>query len=109
MVTAATSSQTSDGAAFAVLMSQEKAAASGIQPVARMCSFATAGCDPRYMGLGPIYAVPKALKRAGLSLEALDVIELNEAFAAQALACIRDLGLPLDKVNPVCIICRRKG
>ena len=100
VVTAATSSQTSDGAAFAVLMSQEKAAASGIQPVARMCSFATAGCDPRYMGLGPIYAVPKALKRAGLSLEALDVIELNEAFAAQALACIRDLGLPLDKVNP---------
>ena len=100
VVTAATSSQTSDGAAFAVLMSQEKASASGIQPVARMCSFATAGCDPRYMGLGPIYAVPKALKRAGLSLEALDVIELNEAFAAQALACIRDLGLPLDKVNP---------
>lgn len=99
-VTAATSSQTSDGAAFAVLMSEDKAAALGIKPLARMRSFATGGCDARYMGLGPIYAVPKALARAELTMDDLDVIELNEAFAAQALACIRDLVLPVEKVNP---------
>lgn len=99
-VTAATSSSTSDGAAFAVLMSEDKAAALGIKPLARMRSFATGGCDARYMGLGPIYAVPKALARAELTMDDLDVIELNEAFAAQALACIRDLALPVEKVNP---------
>lgn len=100
VVTAATSSQTSDGAAFAVLMEAERAAALGIPPLARMVSFATGGCDPRYMGLGPIYAAPKALARAGLTAADLDVIELNEAFAAQALACIRELKLPPEKVNP---------
>lgn len=100
LVTAATSSQTSDGAGFAVLMSSERALALGIQPIARFVSFATGGCDAQVMGLGPIYAVPKALQRAGLSLEDMDVIELNEAFAAQALACIRELGLPKEKVNP---------
>ena len=100
VVTAATSSQTSDGAAFAVLMSEDKAVQLGVRPLARMLSFATGGCDARYMGLGPIYAVPKAMERAGLSMAELDVIELNEAFAAQALACIQDLKLPVEKVNP---------
>ena len=100
VVTAATSSQTSDGAAFVVLMSEDKAAQLGIKRLARMRSFATGGCDARYMGLGPIYAVPKAMDRAGLSMDDLDVIELNEAFAAQALACIQDLKLPVEKVNP---------
>lgn len=100
VVTAATSSQTSDGAAFAVLMREERAAHLGIKPLARMLSFATGGCDARYMGLGPIYAVPKAMERAGLRLADLDVIELNEAFAAQALACIQTLNLPPEKVNP---------
>ena len=99
-VTAASSSQTSDGAAFAVLMSREKAEELGIKPIARLVQFAVAGCDPLYMGLGPIYAVPKALKKAGMTLEQMDVIELNEAFAAQAIPCIRELNLPEEKVNP---------
>lgn len=99
-VTAATSSQTSDGAGFSVLMSEEKAASLGIKPLARMLSFATGGCDARFMGLGPIYAVPKAMKRAGKTIDDMDVIELNEAFAAQAIACIRELQLPVEKVNP---------
>lgn len=100
LVTAATSSQTSDGAAFAVLMSEESARRRGITPVARFLSYATGGCDPAYMGLGPIYAVPKALQRAGLTVDDLGVIELNEAFAAQTIACIRTLNLPEEKVNP---------
>lgn len=99
-VTAATSSQTSDGAAFAVLVSREKAEQLGIAPIARLVHFAVAGCDPLYMGLGPIFAVPKVLARAGLTLGEIDVIELNEAFAAQAIPCIRELGLPPEKVNP---------
>lgn len=99
-VTAATSSQTSDGAAFAVLMEREKAERLGIQPLARLIGFAAAGCDPVYMGLGPIVAVPKVLARTSLSVEQMDVIELNEAFAAQAIPCIRELGLPEDRVNP---------
>lgn len=100
VVTAATSSQTSDGAAFAVLMSREKAEELGIKPIARFVSFATGGCDGRYMGLGPIYAVPKAMKKAGMTVDDMDVIELNEAFAAQAIACIRDLHLPEERLNP---------
>ena len=99
-VTAATSSQTSDGASFAILMSAKKAKELGIKPIARFVTFAAEGCSADVMGLGPIYAVPKALKRAGLTVEDMDVIELNEAFAAQAIPCIRELKLPKDKVNP---------
>lgn len=99
-VTAATSSQTSDGAAFVVLMSAEKAEALGLKPLARLVGFAVAGCDAAYMGLGPIYAVPKVMEKTGLTVNDMDVIELNEAFAAQAIPCIRELNLPLEKVNP---------
>jgi acetyl-CoA acyltransferase len=99
-VTAATSSQVSDGAAFAVLMSEDKARERGILPVARFIGFATAGCAPAYMGEGPIFAVPKVLDALGLSADAFDVIELNEAFAAQAIPCIKELGLDAEKVNP---------
>src|SRR6202041_1012200 len=98
-VTAGNSSQTSDGAAAAVVMSAERAAQLGIKPMARFIAFAYAGCDPEEMGIGPIYAIPKALKLAGLSLDQIDVIELNEAFAAQALAVIRQLGIDPAKVN----------
>lgn len=99
-VTAATSSQTSDAAAFVVLMSEKKAAELGIRPIAELKSFAVAGCDATKMGLGPIYAVPKALQRAGLGIDDMDVIELNEAFAAQAIPCIQDLKMDPAKVNP---------
>jgi acetyl-CoA acyltransferase len=99
IVTAGNSSQTSDGAAAAVVMSAERAAQLGIKPIARFVSFAYAGCDPEEMGIGPVYAVPKALKLAGLTLDQIDVIELNEAFAAQALSVIRQLGLDAAKVN----------
>ncbi len=99
-VTAATSSQTSDGAAFAVVMSREKADELGLKPIARLVGFAVAGCDPNYMGLGPMYAVPKVMKRTGMTVEQMDVIELNEAFAAQSIPCIKELGLPMEKVNP---------
>lgn len=99
-VTAATSSQTSDAAAFVVLMEAEKAKSLGIRPIAKLVSFAVAGCDATMMGLGPIYAVPKAMKRAGLTMEDMDVVELNEAFAAQAIPCIRELKMNPEKVNP---------
>lgn len=99
-VTAASSSQTSDGAAFAVLMSRKKANQLGIKPIARLLQFASAGCDPLYMGLGPIFAVPKVMEKAGMTVDQMDVIELNEAFAAQAIPCIRELNLPEEKVNP---------
>jgi len=99
VVTAGNSSQTSDGAAAVVVMSADRAQALGIRPLARLSSFATAGCDPELMGMGPLYAVPKALKMAGLTLDQIDVIELNEAFAAQALAVIRGLGLDMARVN----------
>ena len=98
-VTAGNSSQTSDGAAAAVVMSDERAAALGIRPLARFVSFAYAGCLPEEMGVGPVYAIPKALKLAGLTLDQIDLIELNEAFAAQSLAVIRCLGLDVSKVN----------
>lgn len=100
IVTAGTSSQMSDGAAFVVMMSREKADRLGIPPIARFVGFAVAGCESEYMGLGPIYAVPKLLARVGMSLDQIDTIELNEAFAAQAIPCIRTLGFDLDKVNP---------
>ena len=98
-VTAGNSSQTSDGAAAAVLVSGERAVQLGLRPIARLVAYATAGCDPEEMGLGPVFAVPKALKIAGLSLSDIDLIELNEAFAAQALAVIRQLSLDPAKVN----------
>jgi acetyl-CoA acyltransferase len=99
-VTAGNSSQMSDGAAAAVVMSAERASALGITPLARYVSFATAGYKPEEMGLGPVFAIPKALKMAGLTLTDIDVIELNEAFATQSLAVIREGGLDPDKVNP---------
>jgi acetyl-CoA acyltransferase len=99
-VTAGNSSQMSDGAAAAVVMSAEKAQQLGIKPLARFVAFATAGYKPEEMGLGPVYAIPKALKLAGLTLEQIDVIELNEAFAAQSLAVIKEAGLDISKVNP---------
>src|SRR6266550_5897032 len=98
--TAGNSSQTSDGAAATVVMSAERAKALGIKPLARYVSFATAGYKPEEMGLGPVFAIPKALKLAGLKLADIDVIELNEAFAAQALAVIKEGRLDPEKVNP---------
>ncbi|MCY0901285.1 MAG: acetyl-CoA C-acyltransferase [Firmicutes bacterium] len=98
-VTAGNASQTSDGAAMLVLMSSERAATEGMTPLAVFRSFAVAGVDPEIMGVGPIAAVPKALRQAGLTLADIDLIELNEAFAAQALQVIRGLGLDIDKVN----------
>ncbi len=99
-VTAGNSSQMSDGAAFAVLMSGAKAKELGVTPIARFVAFSAAGCRADRMGEGPIYAVPKVMKLAGLTIDDMDVIELNEAFASQFLACIRTLDLPVDKVNP---------
>ncbi len=98
-ITAGNSSQTSDGAAAAVVMSAERAKALGIKPLARFIAFAYAGCDPEEMGIGPIHAIPKALKLAGLTLDQIDVIELNEAFAAQSLAVIKVLGIDPAKLN----------
>jgi acetyl-CoA acyltransferase len=99
-VTAGNSSQMSDGAAAAVVMSAERARALGIKPLARFVAFATAGYKPEEMGLGPVYAIPKALKLAGLKLSQIDLIELNEAFAAQSLAVIQEAGLDPERVNP---------
>jgi len=99
-VTAGNSSQTSDGAAATVVMTADKARQLGIQPMARLLAFATAGYLPEEMGLGPVYAIPKALKIAGLKLEDIGVIELNEAFAAQALSVINEAGLDPGKINP---------
>jgi acetyl-CoA acyltransferase len=98
-VTAGNSSQMSDGAAAAVVMSAERARALGIKPLARFVAFATAGYKPEEMGLGPVFAIPKALKLAGLKLSEIDVIELNEAFAAQSLAVIQEAGLDPERVN----------
>ncbi len=99
-VTAGNSSQMSDGAAAAVLMSAERAKALGIKPLARFVAFATAGYKPEEMGLGPVFAIPKALKMAGLKLDDIAVIELNEAFAAQSLTVIKEGGLDPAKINP---------
>lgn len=99
IVTAGNSSQMSDGAAAAVVMSADRARALGIKPMARFLAFATAGCPPEEMGVGPVYAIPKALKIAGLKLEDIDVIELNEAFAAQALTVIKLAGLDAARIN----------
>ena len=99
-VTAGNSSQMSDGAAAAVVMSADRAKTLGVKPLARFVAFATAGYKPEEMGVGPVYAIPKALKMAGLKLEDIAVIELNEAFAAQSLAVIKEAGLDPAKVNP---------
>jgi acetyl-CoA acyltransferase len=99
-VTAGNSSQMSDGAAAAVVMSGDRAKHLGIKPLARYVCFATAGYKPEEMGLGPVFAIPKALKLAGLKLADIDVIELNEAFAAQSLAVIQEAGLDSGRVNP---------
>ena len=98
-VTAGNSSQTSDGAAAALIMSDKKAHELGLKPKARFVSFAVGGVPPEIMGIGPVVAIPKALKLAGLTLADIDLIELNEAFAAQALAVIREAGLDLEKTN----------
>lgn len=98
-VTAGNSSQTSDGAAAAVVMEAGRAKELGIKPLARLVAYAAAGCLPEEMGMGPVYAVPKALKQAGLKLKDIELIEFNEAFAAQALAVMRELGFDPEKTN----------
>ncbi len=98
-ITAGNASQMSDGAAAAIVMSDERAKQLGAKPMARFIAYATAGCPPEEMGIGPVFAIPKALKLAGLTLDDIDLIELNEAFAAQSLAVIKTLGLNPDKVN----------
>ncbi len=98
-ITAGNSSQMSDGAAAAIVMSEDRAKKLGAKPMARLVAYATAGCPPEEMGIGPVYAIPKVLKLAGLTLDDIAVIELNEAFAAQSLAVIKMLELNPDKVN----------
>lgn len=98
-VTAGNSSQMSDGAAFVMIMSEDMVKETGAKPIARLVSYATAGVPPRIMGVGPIYAVPKALKQAGLTLNQIDLIELNEAFASQSSAVVRELGINKEILN----------
>lgn len=98
-VTAGNSSQMSDGAAFTVVMSEEMVKELNIEPIARLVSFAPVGVEPSIMGIGPVYAIPKALKQAGMKQDQMELIELNEAFASQSLAVIRELGLDKEKVN----------
>ena len=98
-VTAGSSSQMSDGAAFVMVMSEDLVKELNLEPIARMVSYAAAGVEPRIMGIGPVKAIPKALKQAGLSLNDIELIELNEAFASQSLAVVRELGINQDIVN----------
>jgi acetyl-CoA acyltransferase len=98
-VTAGNSSQTSDGASFVMVMSEKLVNELGLKPIARMVSYATQGVDPRYMGIGPVAAIPLALKKAGLKQSDIDQIELNEAFAAQSLAVIQELQLDPSRIN----------
>jgi len=98
-VTAGNSSQTSDGAAFVLVMSERMVKQLNLEPIARMMSYSVAGVEPRIMGIGPKEAVPKALKQAGLTLDKIDLIELNEAFAAQGLAVVKSLDMDIEKVN----------
>jgi acetyl-CoA acyltransferase len=100
IVTAGNSSQTSDGSAAAIVMSEQRARELGLKPMVRFVTFAVAGVPPEIMGIGPVKAVPKALKQAGLTADDIGCFELNEAFAVQALACVRELGLDPEKVNP---------
>jgi acetyl-CoA acyltransferase len=99
-VTAGNSSQTSDGSAFVIVMSEKMVKELNLEPVAQMLAYAVAGCDPRVMGMGPVYAVPKALAQANLKLKDIDQVELNEAFASQSLAVIRELGIDPAIINP---------
>jgi acetyl-CoA acyltransferase len=99
-VTAGNSSPMSDGAAATIIMSDQRAKELGLKPLARFVAYATAGCPPEEFGIGPVFAIPKALKLAGLSLNDIDVIELNEAFGAQSLAVIQQAGLDPSKLNP---------
>jgi acetyl-CoA acyltransferase len=98
-VTAGSSSQMSDGAAFVMLMSEDMVKELNLEPIARMVSYAAAGVEPRIMGIGPVKAIPKALKQAGLALNQIELFELNEAFASQSLAVVRELGINPDIVN----------
>lgn len=98
-VTAGNSSQTSDGAAFVLVVSEQKMKELGVEPIARLVSYSVAGVPPRVMGIGPIAAIPKALKMAGMNLNQIDLIELNEAFASQSLAIVRELGINTDILN----------
>jgi acetyl-CoA acyltransferase len=98
-VTAGNSSQTSDGAAFVMVVSEKMLKELGVQPIAQLRSYHVAGLEPRVMGVGPIYAIPRALERAGLKQDDIDVIELNEAFASQSVAIVNQLGLDPNKVN----------
>ena len=98
-VTAGNSSQMSDGAAFVIIMSEEMVKELGVTPIARLVNYASSGVEPRIMGIGPVKAIPKALKQAGLTLNDIDLIELNEAFASQSLAVVRELGLNPEIVN----------
>ncbi len=98
-VTAGNASQTSDGAAAVVITSRERAARAGLTPLARFVTYATAGVEPERFGMGPVPAIRKALERAGLTLDDIDLVELNEAFAAQVLACLRELPIDPDKLN----------
>ncbi|WP_341228613.1 acetyl-CoA C-acyltransferase [uncultured Arcticibacterium sp.] len=99
-VTAGNSSQTSDGAAFVIVMSEKMVKELNLEPVAQMLAYAVAGCDPRIMGMGPVYAVPKALEQANMKLKDIDQVELNEAFASQALAVTQELGIDPAILNP---------
>jgi acetyl-CoA acyltransferase len=98
-VTAGNSSQTSDGASAVIVMRADRAKALGLQPLAKFVTFATAGVEPERFGIGPVPAIRKALKQAGLTLDQIDLIELNEAFAAQVLACLRELPMDPERVN----------
>ena len=98
-VTAGNSSPLNDGAACLVLASEEGAARSALEPLARIVASGVAGVEPGYMGIGPVPATRKALERAGLTIDDIDLVELNEAFAAQVLACVRELEIPLEKLN----------
>ena len=99
-VTAGNSSQMSDGAAFVMVMSEEMMKELNLEPVARLVSYSAVGVEPRIMGIGPVYAIPKAAKQAGISIQDLELIELNEAFASQSIAVINELGLDMNRMNP---------
>jgi acetyl-CoA C-acetyltransferase len=100
-VTAGNASGINDGAAAVLMMSAQKAGDLGLEPMARVKAFASGGVDPAYMGLGPVPAIRKVLSSTGMSLDTIDTIELNEAFAAQAIGCMRELGIPNDRPNEV--------
>ena len=100
-MTAGNSSQFSDGASATLIMSANRAKALGIEPLGFFRGFVVAGCEPDEMGIGPVFAVPKLLKRHGLTMEDIDIVELNEAFASQLLYCQRELGIPDEKLNPL--------